>query len=75
MGTLLTRKEAAAMLGITQVTLDAARSSGRLAYIQNKPGGKVWITQEAIEDYLTRATHQARPPVRVARETYRNRRA
>lgn len=51
MNTLLTRKEAAARLGVTVMTLDAERSSGHLAYIQRKPGGKVWITEEAIAEY------------------------
>lgn len=50
MSTLLTRKEAAARLGVTVMTLDAERSSGHLAYIQRKPGGKVWITEEAIAE-------------------------
>ena len=62
MSTLLTRKEAAARLGVTVMTLDAERSSGHLAYIQRKPGGKVWITEEAIAEYL--ATHPARPELR-----------
>ena len=52
MSDLLTRKEAADRLGISLMTLDAERSGGRLAYIQRKPGGKVWITQEAIDEYL-----------------------
>lgn len=64
--TLLTRKEAAAMLGISLPTLDIERSTGRLAYIQRKPGSKVWITDEAIAEYLARATHQARPNLRTA---------
>ena len=63
--TLLTRKEAAARLGMSLPTLDAERSSGRLAYIQRKPGSKVWITEEAIAEYLARATHQARPELRT----------
>lgn len=67
MNTLLTRKEAAARLGITVMTLDAERSSGHLAYIQRKPGGKVWITEEAIEEYLARATHLARPEMKAVR--------
>ena len=50
MTTLLTRKEAAARLGITVMTLDAERTSGHLAYIQRKPGGKVWITAEALAE-------------------------
>ena len=64
MSDLLTRKEAADRLGISLMTLDAERSGGRLAYIQRKPGGKVWITQEAIDEYLARATHPARPEVK-----------
>ena len=38
--------------------------TGRLAYIQRKPGSKVWITEEAIAEYLARATHQARPEMK-----------
>ena len=74
MGNLLTRKEAAARLGVTVATLDAERASGHLAFIQRKPGGKVWISETAIEEYLARATHPAKP-VRPVRETLRNRRA
>lgn len=61
---LLTRKEAAARLGVAVATLDAERAGGHLAFIQRKPGGKVWVTEEAIEEYLARATHRARPAVR-----------
>lgn len=76
MVTLLSRKDAAKKLGVTVATLDAARSAGRLAYIQHKPGGKVWITEDAINDFLARSTHQARPEGRVATNgTYRRRRA
>ena len=38
---LLTRKEAATLLRVSLPTLDAERSTGHLAYIQRKPGGKV----------------------------------
>lgn len=65
MSVLLTRKEAAARLGVSLATLDAERNSGHLAYIQRKPGGKVWITEEAIVEYLARATHQARPTLKA----------
>mgnify|MGYP001109738152 CR=1 FL=1 len=65
--TLMTRKEAAAHLGMSLPTLDAERTAGRLAYIQRKPGSKVWITDEAIAEYLARATHQARPEVKPYR--------
>ena len=67
--TLLTRKEAAALLGMSLPTLDIERSTGRLAYIQRKQGCKVLITEEAIAEYLARATHQDRPEIR----TYRRR--
>ncbi len=70
---LLTRKEAADQLGISMSTLDAERLAGRLAYIQNKPCGKVWITETAIEEYLNRAAHPVRPQ-RMVIETYRRRR-
>lgn len=71
--TLMTRKEAAARLGMSLPTLDQERSTGRLAYIQRKPGSKVWITEEAIVEYLARATHQARPELRTSRTAYRRR--
>jgi len=71
--TLMTRKDAAARLGMSLPTLDQERSTGRLAYIQRKPGSKVWITDEAIAEYLARATHQARPELRTSRMAYRRR--
>lgn len=73
--TLLTRKEAAARLGISLVTLDAERTGGYLTHIQRKPGGKVYITEDAIAEYLARATHQARPELKLNQGTYRRRRA
>lgn len=70
---LLTRKEAAARLGVTVATLDAERAGGHIAFVQRKPGGKVWISEEALEEYIARATHQARPAVRPLRATTRRR--
>ena len=70
---LLTRKQAAETLGISLNTLDAERNSGRLAFIQYKRGGKVWISKEALEEYLARATHQTRPE-RAVQGTYRKKR-
>jgi len=75
MSTLLTRKEAARKLGISLVTLDAERNAGYLAYIQRKPGGKVWITEDAIAEYLARATHTVKPTMSLMGTTYRKRRA
>lgn len=65
--TLMTRKEAAARLGMSLPTLDLERSTGRLAYVQRKPGSKVWITEEALVEYLVRATHQARPEMKTVK--------
>lgn len=73
MENLLTRQEAADVLGVCINTLDSERYAGRLAYIQRRPGGKVWITMEAIQEYLARATHPA-VPERAIRETYRRKR-
>lgn len=70
---LLTRKETAARLGMSLPTLDAERNAGRLAYIQRKPGSKVWITEEAIAEYLARITHQARPEIKPIRLSSRRR--
>ena len=74
MNKLLTRKQAAEILGISLTTLDLERTSGRLAYIQRKPGGKVWITEAALQEYLARGTHQVRPE-RAVQGTYRKQRA
>lgn len=74
-GVLLTRKEAALRLGMSLVTLDAERNEGHLAYIQRKPGGKVWISESAIADYWERALHPTKPVTYSARTTYRKRRA
>ena len=75
---LLTRKQAAERLGITLVTLDCERAAGKLEYIQQKRGGKVWITEEAIKAYLARGTHSALPekPARITSpyQTYRKQR-
>lgn len=73
MSELLTRREAAERLGISEDTLDRLRKRGQLAYVQPVPMGKVWITAEAIEEYLARVTHPALP-VAPARETYRRKR-
>lgn len=73
METLLTREEAAKRLGIAVSTLDNERMRGNLAYIQHRPNGKVWITEDAIRRYLERGTHQEKP-LRLNVQTYRKRR-
>jgi len=70
---LLTRQEVAEKLGISTVTVDRLRKSGKLAYIQHTPNGKVWFTDDAVAEYIARSTHAALP-ARVVTETYRKRR-
>lgn len=73
MTNLMTRQEAAKILHISVATVDRLRMSGQLTYIQRTPGGKVWITWDAIEEYVSRITRPAIPE-RQARATYRKRR-
>lgn len=75
MGNLLTRKEAAAHLGVSLVTLDEERAAGRLSYIQRAPGCKVFVKESALNEWLARNTHQARPAQLLNRPTYRKPRA
>ncbi len=70
---LFTRKEAAEYLGISLTRLDEARRRREIAYIQYNENGKIFFTQQALEEFVARATHRAKPininaPVR---ETYR----
>lgn len=72
--TLLTRKQAAELLGISVVTLDLERQAGRLAFIQRAPNARVWIPETALEEYLKRFTRPARPEPRPTRDTARRKR-
>ena len=54
---LFTREQAAERLGISLSTLDAEKKSGNLGYIQRKRRGKVWITEQHIQDYLNQWNH------------------
>lgn len=74
MSNLLTRKEAAARLGISLVTLDEERAAGRLGYIQRAPGCKVFLRESDLDAWLTRCTHKAIPVQVLNRATYRRRR-
>ena len=58
---LITRKEAAKLLGVSLTTLDEARSTGLLSYVQYVPNGCVYFTSENLEDYIRKYTHQAKP--------------
>ena len=58
---MLTRKEAAGLLGISIATLDAARTSGQISFVQYVENGCVYFTEESLQEYIARATHRARP--------------
>ena len=74
MGGMMSRKEAAQRLGVSLETLDQLRRQGYLTYVQHCKGGKVWISEAAIAEYIARITHPA-TPLRPVVDTYRKRRA
>ena len=55
---LFTRKEAAELLGISITTLDAARNSGLIAYVQYVPNGCVFFTSASLQEYVGVRTEQ-----------------
>ena len=63
---LITRKEAAEILGISIATLDAARNNGLISYVQN---GCVYFTSAGLQEYIAKCTHRAKPAEKNA--TYR----
>ena len=58
---LITRKEAAKLLGISLTTLDEARNSGLISYIQYVPNGCVYFTSAGLQEYIAKCTHRAKP--------------
>ena len=69
MDKMLTRKEAVQILGISITTLDQARTSGLISFVQYVDNGCVYFTETAIREYIARCTHRARPIEK--RPTYR----
>ncbi len=69
---LFSRKEAASVLGISLATLDAARADGLIAYVQYVSNGCVYFTELALQEYIARSTHRAKP--RESNSAYRKRR-
>lgn len=67
---LIRRKDAAKTLGISIATLDEARNSGMISYIQYVPNGSVYFTEAALQEYMARCTCRARPNENVP-YTYR----
>ena len=61
MDKLFTRKEAAKILGISINTLDAARNSGMISYIQYVENGCVYFTDAALQEYVAKCIHKAKP--------------
>ncbi len=58
---LITRKEAAKILGVSIATLDAARQSGLISYVQYVPNGCVYFTETALQEYVAKCTRKAKP--------------
>ena len=58
---LISRKEAAKILGISIATLDAARNSGLISYVQYVQNGCVYFTDAGLEEYIAKCTHRAKP--------------
>ena len=58
---LFTRKEAAGILGISLATLDLARNSGQITYVQYVENGCVFFTEAGIQEFIARSTHRAKP--------------
>ena len=67
---LITRREAAKLLGISISTLDEARNNGLISYIQYVPNGCVYFTDTGLQEYIAKCTHRAKPM--EERTTYRN---
>lgn len=66
---MITRKEAAKLLGISLATLDEARNNGLISYVQYVPNGCVYFTDASLQEYIAKCTHRARPVEKKA--TYR----
>lgn len=52
---LITRKEAAKILGISLTTLDEARNSGLISYIQYVPNGCVYFTHPLLSQSIVKS--------------------
>ena len=69
MQNLISRKDVAEILGISVKTLDQARLNGLIAYVQFVDNGCVYFTETAIDEYIAKCTHRAKPAEKNA--TYR----
>lgn len=57
---LITRKEAAEILGISIATLDAARNNGLISYVQYVQNGCVYFTAAGLQEYIAKCTHRGK---------------
>ena len=51
---LITRKDAAEILGISIATLDAARNNGLISYVQYVQNGCVYFTSAGLQEYIAK---------------------
>ena len=58
---LLSRKEAAKVLGIGLTTLDLAKNEGLISYVQFAENGNVFFTEAGLQEYIARHTRRAKP--------------
>ena len=68
---LLTRKEAAKLLGISIDPLDAARKKGQVSFVQHVENGCVSFTAKSTQEFIARSTHRAKPKEVNTGSTYR----
>ena len=68
---LISRKEAAKILGISIATLDAARNNGLISYVQYVQNGCVYFTEQSLQEFIARSTHRAKPKEVNTGSTYR----
>lgn len=58
---VLSRKEAAATLGISVAALDNLRREGKIAFIQYVPNGKVFFSEQDMTAFIAQSHHPATP--------------
>lgn len=58
MQNLISRKDAAEILGISVKTLDQARLNGLIAYVQFVENGCVYFTETAIDEYIAKSSNR-----------------
>lgn len=58
---MISRKDAAKLLGISIGALDMARNTGQITFVQYVENGSVYFTETALQEYVARCTHRAKP--------------